>query len=139
VVGGDEVTADPQGVEQQAADFNVVLVVGEGAKERAQVVLPPVVDALEARRDPTVAPSPVAHGAYPLPEARVSVFPLEVPDGTWGAIGGIIRLPDIYELAWPPRPDTEGEPRETAARVLAERRRDAAEAVLAAARESLAP
>jgi phenylpyruvate tautomerase PptA (4-oxalocrotonate tautomerase family) len=75
-------------------------------------------------------------GAYPLPEARVSVFPLEVPDGTWGAIGDIIRLPDIYEMAWPPRPDMGGEPREAAAQVLAERRRCEAEAVLAAARGS---
>jgi phenylpyruvate tautomerase PptA (4-oxalocrotonate tautomerase family) len=78
-------------------------------------------------------------GAYPLPEARVSVFPLEVPGGTWGAISGIIRLPDIYEMAWPPRPDMQGEPREAAARVLAQRRRGEAEAVLAAARESPGP
>jgi phenylpyruvate tautomerase PptA (4-oxalocrotonate tautomerase family) len=78
-------------------------------------------------------------GAYPLPEARVSVFPLEVPDGTWGALGGIIRLPDIYEMAWPPRPDIEGEPREAAARVLAGRRRDDAQRLLAAACESPLP
>jgi phenylpyruvate tautomerase PptA (4-oxalocrotonate tautomerase family) len=78
-------------------------------------------------------------GAYPLPEARVSVFPVEVPDGTWGALGGIIRLPDIYEMAWPPRPDMEGEPRQEAARVLAARRRDEADAVLTAARESPRP
>jgi hypothetical protein len=44
--------------------------------------------------------------------------------------------PDAYEMAWPPRPDTEGEPRQAAARVLAARRRGEAEAVLAAARES---
>jgi phenylpyruvate tautomerase PptA (4-oxalocrotonate tautomerase family) len=75
-------------------------------------------------------------GDYPMPEARVSVFPLEVPDGAWGGIGGIIRLPDIYEIAWPPRPDMSGEPRETAKQVLAERRRNQAEAVLAAAGES---
>jgi phenylpyruvate tautomerase PptA (4-oxalocrotonate tautomerase family) len=73
-------------------------------------------------------------GAFPMPEARVSVFPLEVPDGTWGAIGGIIRLPDIYEIAWPPRPDMTGEPRETAEQVLAERRRAQSEAMFAAAR-----
>jgi phenylpyruvate tautomerase PptA (4-oxalocrotonate tautomerase family) len=72
-------------------------------------------------------------GAYPRPEARVSVFPLEVPDGTWGALGGIIRLPDIYEIAWPPRPDMVGEPRETAEQVLAERRRAQGHALLAAA------
>jgi hypothetical protein len=74
-------------------------------------------------------------GAYPMPEARVSVFPLEVPDGTWGAMGGIIRLPDIYAIAWPPRPDMVGEPRGTAEQVLAERRRAEGEAVLAAAGE----
>jgi hypothetical protein len=34
------VTADPGGVEEQGADLDVVLVVGEGAKERAQVVKP---------------------------------------------------------------------------------------------------
>jgi hypothetical protein len=78
-------------------------------------------------------------GAYPLPEARVSVFPLEVPDGTWGAVGGIICLPDIYEMAWPPRPDMAGQPREAAARVLAERRRGEAAAVLAAAGKSAQP
>jgi phenylpyruvate tautomerase PptA (4-oxalocrotonate tautomerase family) len=78
-------------------------------------------------------------GAYPLPEARVSVFSLEVPDGTWGAVGRIIRLPDIYEMAWPPRPEMEGHPREAAARVLAERRRSEAEAVLAGACESAQP
>jgi hypothetical protein len=95
------------------------------------------VAALVAARRLAVAEA--EHGAYPLPEARVSVFPLEVPDGAWGATGGIIRLPDIYEMAWPPRPDMEGEPREAAARVLAERRRGEAEAVLAAARESPCP
>jgi hypothetical protein len=63
----------------------------------------------------------------------LAVFPLEVPDGTWGGIGGIIRLPDIYEIAWPPRPGMDGEPRETAERVLAERRRGEAERLLDAA------
>jgi phenylpyruvate tautomerase PptA (4-oxalocrotonate tautomerase family) len=81
----------------------------------------------------TKAVAEAEDGAYPMPEARVSVFPLEVPDGTWGAMGGIIRLPDIYEIAWPPRPDMVGEPRETAEQVLAERRRAQGEAVLAAA------
>jgi phenylpyruvate tautomerase PptA (4-oxalocrotonate tautomerase family) len=71
--------------------------------------------------------------AYPMPEARVSVFPLEIPDGTWGAIGGIIRLPDIYEMAWPPRPGMDGEPREEAEQVLVERLREQAERILAAA------
>jgi phenylpyruvate tautomerase PptA (4-oxalocrotonate tautomerase family) len=87
----------------------------------------------------TNAVAEAEEGAFPLPEARVSVFPLEIPDGTWGAIGGIIRLPDIYEMAWPPTPDTEGEPREAAALVLAERRRGEAEGVIAAACESPPP
>jgi phenylpyruvate tautomerase PptA (4-oxalocrotonate tautomerase family) len=86
----------------------------------------------------TQAVAEAEDGAYPKPEARISVFPLEVPDGTWGAIGGIIRLPDIYEIAWPPRPGMEGEPRETAERVLAERRRGQAEELLAAADHSAA-
>jgi phenylpyruvate tautomerase PptA (4-oxalocrotonate tautomerase family) len=83
----------------------------------------------------TKAVAEAEDGAYPRPEARVSVFPLEVPDGTWGALGGIIRLPDIYEIAWPPRQGIVGEPRETAEQVLAERRRAQGEAVLAAACE----
>jgi phenylpyruvate tautomerase PptA (4-oxalocrotonate tautomerase family) len=83
----------------------------------------------------TKAVAEAEDGAYPRPEARVSVFPLEVPDGSWGALGGIIRLPDIYEIGWPPRPDTLGEPRETAEQVLSERRRAYGRAVLAAACE----
>ncbi len=45
----------------------------------------------------------------------------------------MIRLPDIYELVWPPHPEMVGEPRETAEQVLAERRLRRAEEVLAAA------
>jgi phenylpyruvate tautomerase PptA (4-oxalocrotonate tautomerase family) len=81
----------------------------------------------------TQAVAEAEDGAYPMPEARVSVFPLEVPDGTWGALGGIIRLPDIYEMAWPPRPGMDGEPREEAEQVLVERLREQAERILAAA------
>lgn len=73
--------------------------------------------------------------AWPHPELRVGVFTLEVPDGMWGGGGKVIRLPDIYQLAWPPKPGVDGEPRETAERVLAERRRGEAEAILAAAGE----
>jgi hypothetical protein len=53
-------------------------------------------------------------------------------------MGGIIRLPDIYSIAWPPRPGMVGEPRETAERVLAERRRSQAEELRAAAGDSAA-
>jgi phenylpyruvate tautomerase PptA (4-oxalocrotonate tautomerase family) len=61
-------------------------------------------------------------GAWPHPEFRVCVFALEIPDGSWGGAGKIIRLPDIYEFVWPPTPGVDGEPRETAERVLAARR-----------------
>jgi phenylpyruvate tautomerase PptA (4-oxalocrotonate tautomerase family) len=72
-------------------------------------------------------------GASSYPELRVCVFRLEVADGTWGGGGRILRLPDIYEFAWPPKPGVDGEPRETAEQVLAARRRQAAELVLHAA------
>jgi phenylpyruvate tautomerase PptA (4-oxalocrotonate tautomerase family) len=69
-------------------------------------------------------------GAWRHPEARVGVFTLEVPDGNWGGDGRVIRLPDIYELVWPLHPEMEGEPRETAEGVLAERRRERAQQTL---------
>lgn len=72
-------------------------------------------------------------GRWPHPEFRVCVFTCEVPDGWWGGAGRILRLPDIYELNWPPRPGAEGEPREVAEQVLAERRKAEAEELLAAA------
>jgi phenylpyruvate tautomerase PptA (4-oxalocrotonate tautomerase family) len=72
-------------------------------------------------------------GAFPHAEFRVAVFTCEVPDGWWGGGGRIIRLPDIYQINWPPRPGMDGEPREAAAEVLAQRRREEAERILAAA------
>ncbi len=83
----------------------------------------------------TQAVAEAENGAWPHPELRVGVFTFEVPDGTWGGAGRVIRLPDIYEFVWPPKPGVDGEPRETAERVLAERRRGQAEAILAAAGE----
>jgi len=74
-------------------------------------------------------------GAWPGPEARVVIFTLEVPDRTWGGAGRVIRLPDIYEFVWPPMPGMEGEPRETAERVPAARRRSEAQAVVDVAGE----
>jgi phenylpyruvate tautomerase PptA (4-oxalocrotonate tautomerase family) len=74
-------------------------------------------------------------GAWRHPELRVGVFALEVPDGTWGGGIGIIRLPDIYELVWPPAQGIDGEPREAAEDILAERRRGEAAGLLAAAGE----
>jgi phenylpyruvate tautomerase PptA (4-oxalocrotonate tautomerase family) len=69
-------------------------------------------------------------GAWRHPENRVGVFTLEVPDGNWGGAGRTIRLPDIYQFVWPPFPDMEGDPRETAENVLAERRRERAQEIL---------
>ena len=61
------------------------------------------------------------------------VFTCEVPDGWWGGGGRILRLADIYKLAWPPKPGMHGQPRETAEQVLAARRRQEGENLLAAA------
>lgn len=36
-------------------------------------------------------------GSHPDPADRVWVFTLEVPDGTWGGFGRVVRLPDIAE------------------------------------------
>ncbi len=38
-------------------------------------------------------------GRWPDPEGRVWVFTFEVPDGTWGGLGGrVVTLPDIAEF-----------------------------------------
>jgi hypothetical protein len=63
----------------------------------------------------------------------VCIFTCEVPEGWWGGAGRILRLADTYEFAGPPKPGVDGEPRETAKRVLAPRRRQEAENRLAAA------
>jgi len=68
-------------------------------------------------------------GAFPHPEARVWVFTNEIPDGRWGALGQVVRLPDIVGFVAGDRG------REDATRRLAERRRAEAAAVLEAARE----
>lgn len=66
------------------------------------------------------------NGSWPDPESRVWVFTLEVKDGTWGGLGRVIRLPDIYE-------QVVGEKgREAAEQVLAARRREQAELLLGA-------
>lgn len=36
-------------------------------------------------------------GSRPDLSSRVWVLTAEVPDGTWGALGRVVRLPDIYE------------------------------------------
>jgi phenylpyruvate tautomerase PptA (4-oxalocrotonate tautomerase family) len=81
----------------------------------------------------TQAVAEAEDGGWPGPEFRVCVFTLEVPDGTWGGAGRIIRLPDIYEFAWPPKPGMNGEPRATAEQVLADRQRQEAELIVRAA------
>ena len=86
----------------------------------------------------TQAVGDAENGSWPHPELRVCVFTCEIPDGWWGGAGRIIRLPDIYELVWPPKPGVDSQPRETADQVLSERRREAAERVLAAAGDQAA-
>src|SRR5215216_4365042 len=69
----------------------------------------------------TRAVAEAEHGAWPHPELRVGVFTCRIPDGTWGEAGRVIRLADICELVWPLWPDMDGEPREIAEQILAER------------------
>jgi phenylpyruvate tautomerase PptA (4-oxalocrotonate tautomerase family) len=67
-------------------------------------------------------------GSWPNPEARVWVFAFEVPDGTWGGLGGrVITLPDIAEHVVGPAGRRYGEQR------IAERRREQAHVLLEAA------
>jgi phenylpyruvate tautomerase PptA (4-oxalocrotonate tautomerase family) len=80
----------------------------------------------------TQAVAEAEDGAWPHPELRVAVFTCEIPEGWWGGGGRILRLADIYELAWPPRPGVDGKPRDTAEKVLTDRRRQVAEQLLGA-------
>ena len=66
-------------------------------------------------------------GRWPNPEFRVWVFSWEVPDGTWGGLGKIFRLPDIAGFAAGPQASEAAEER------LATRRREEAAAILQAA------
>jgi hypothetical protein len=87
----------------------------------------------------TQAVADAGNGAWPHPEFRACVLTLEVPDGAWGGDGRIILIPDIYEIAWLPRPGAQGGPRETAEQVLATSRRGQAEMLVAASdREAVA-
>ncbi len=66
-------------------------------------------------------------GRWPDPEGRVWVLTFEVPDGTWGALGGrVVALPDIAEFV------LGGAGRRYAEERLAERRREQACALLEA-------
>jgi phenylpyruvate tautomerase PptA (4-oxalocrotonate tautomerase family) len=66
-------------------------------------------------------------GKWPNPEFRVWVFSFEIPDGTWGGIGKIFRLPDIAGFAAGPQASADAHER------LAIRRREEAERILQAA------
>lgn len=39
----------------------------------------------------------VEGGSHPDPSSRVRVFTVEIPDGSWGGFGRVVRLPDIAE------------------------------------------
>ena len=65
-------------------------------------------------------------GKWPNPEFRVWVFSWEIPDGTWGGLGKIFRLPDIVGFV-------SADGREAAEERLAARRRSEAAAILKAA------
>jgi phenylpyruvate tautomerase PptA (4-oxalocrotonate tautomerase family) len=67
-------------------------------------------------------------GRWPSPQARVWVFTFEVPDGTWGGLGGrVVTLPDIAAHVIGDAGRRYGEQR------LAERRREQARALLESA------
>ena len=83
-----------------------------------------------ATRDITAGVAEAEGGKWPAPEARVWVFTYEVPDGVWGALGQTVRLPDIAGFVLGDRGRAYGE------KVLARRRREEAQAVLAAAGEA---
>jgi phenylpyruvate tautomerase PptA (4-oxalocrotonate tautomerase family) len=74
----------------------------------------------------------VARAEGSLPEdaaARVWVFPIEVPDGWWGARGNIVRLGDILARLG-------GEPHAEGKKKLAKRRQGEAVAILEAASQT---
>jgi phenylpyruvate tautomerase PptA (4-oxalocrotonate tautomerase family) len=69
-------------------------------------------------------------GRWPHPEARVWVFTFEIPDGTWGGLGGrVVSLPDIAAFGIGDAGRRYGQKR------LAERRRERARALLDAAHD----
>jgi hypothetical protein len=63
-------------------------------------------------------------GSRPDPADRVWVFTLEIPDGTWGGFGRVVRLPDIAEHVLGP------EMRVPAREALAARQRRRAAAII---------
>src|ERR1700677_560379 len=81
---------------------------------------------ISVTRDITQAVADAEGGRWPHPEFRVWLFTWEVQDGTWGSMGRIIRLGDVIDFVAP-------QLREQAVQRLADRRRDDARTVLAAA------
>jgi hypothetical protein len=81
---------------------------------------------ISVTRDITQAVADAEGGRWPHPEFRVWVFTWEVADGTWGSTGRIVRLGDVIDFVAP-------QLREQAVQRLADRRRDDARALLAAA------
>jgi phenylpyruvate tautomerase PptA (4-oxalocrotonate tautomerase family) len=75
----------------------------------------------------TQAVTDVERGTWSDPVERVWVFTQEVRDGEWGIRGGSLHLPDIYAHV------VSEKAREFGEQVLVERRRQEAEAILAAA------
>jgi len=102
------------GAPESEPHYRVVASVPEGQfdDERRQAIVAAVTEAvLDAEQ-----------GARPRDPMRVWVFPTEVPDGTWGGAGQIVRLGDIAGMAMG---DLE-KGRAYAQRRLAERRREQA-------------
>lgn len=66
-------------------------------------------------------------GRHPDPERRVWVFTNEVPDGNWGGLGQVFRLPDIAGFVAGP------EARDAATQRLADRHHREAVAIVEAA------
>jgi hypothetical protein len=81
---------------------------------------------ISVTRDITQAVADAEGGRWPHPEFRVWLFTWEVQDGTWGSTGRIVRLTDVIDFVAP-------QLREQAVQRLADRRRDDARALLAAA------
>jgi phenylpyruvate tautomerase PptA (4-oxalocrotonate tautomerase family) len=108
------------GVPAEAPHYKFVCQVPEGQydEERRAAITRAITEALVKAED----------GRWPSPEARVWVFTFEVPDGTWGGLGGrVLTLPDIADHVVGEAGRRYGEQR------LAERRREQARLLLEAA------
>jgi phenylpyruvate tautomerase PptA (4-oxalocrotonate tautomerase family) len=75
-------------------------------------------------RDITAAVAKAEDGKWPHPEFRVWVFTSDVPDGSWGGVGTIIRLGDVLSFVLEQDVQDEG------ARRVADFHRDTARALL---------